>query len=92
MKYEELLRPPPYTPGERVRQLMEQHGMTQKSLGVATGVSRYSINCIVGGRRIVTAAMAIRFAKVFNTDPMYWLYLQEWSDLHAAWKSKRVHR
>jgi hypothetical protein len=29
---------------------------------------------------------------VFNTDPMYWLYLQAWSDLHAAWKSKRVHR
>ena len=50
----------------------------------ALGVSRYSVNQLVNGRRAVTAEMALLLARAFSTTPDFWLDLQRNLDLHRA--------
>src|SRR5689334_19254413 len=60
--------------------------ITQEQLGDALGVSRHSVNELMNGKRAVTAAMALRLARVLGTDAEFWLNLQQASDLHHAQK------
>jgi plasmid maintenance system antidote protein VapI len=48
------------------------------------GVSRFSINQIINGRRAVTAEMALRLARVTSTTADLWLNLQRDVDLYFA--------
>lgn len=78
----------PPSPGQVLRDLIgDLGGVTQEELAEALGVSRYSVNQLVNGRRNVTAEMALRLSKAFGTSPEFWLNLQRSLDLHQARES-----
>lgn len=77
--------PAPLRPADVLRERFEAlAGVTQLELGAALGVSRLSANELLGGRRAVTASMALRLAHVFDTDPAFWMDLQRDWDLYRA--------
>jgi antitoxin HigA-1 len=76
---------PPVYPGEALKKrILDKDGFTQEQLAEAMGVSRFSINQIVNGRRSVTAEMALRLAYVTSTTADFWLNLQRDVDLYEA--------
>jgi addiction module HigA family antidote len=76
---------PPIAPGAVLRKrILERIGITQEELADAMGVSRFSVNQIINGRRSVTAEMALRIARVTSTTPDFWLDLQRDVDLYQA--------
>ena len=76
---------PPTHPGELLRvELMPAIGLTQEALAGRLGVSRKTINEIMGEKRSVSADMAHRLARLFDTTPEFWLGLQQDVDLWNA--------
>ena len=61
--------------------ILPELDITQLELSKRLGVSRRTISEIIREQRPVTADMAMRLAKVFNTTPRFWLNL-----LAALWK------
>ena len=79
---------PPTHPGELLREeLMPVIGLTQEALAGRLGVSRRTINEILGEKRSVSADMAYRLARLFDTTPEFWLGLQQDVDL---WNARRA--
>jgi antitoxin HigA-1 len=79
---------PPTHPGELLREeILPAAGLTQEALAIRIGVSRRTINEILGEKRSVSADMAHRLARVFNTTPEFWLGLQLDVDL---WKARQT--
>ncbi len=77
----------PTHPGELLREeIMPAAKLTQDQLAEHLGVSRRTVNEIVGEKRSVTADMAHRLARLFNTTPELWLGLQQDVDL---WKARQ---
>lgn len=75
----------PIFPGEVLRKrILEPNGITQDEVAKALGVSRFSVNQIINGRRAVTAEMALRIGRVTSTTPEFWLNLQRDVDLYDA--------
>jgi len=74
----------PPTPGQVLRNFLDEHGITQDRFAEALGVSRFSINQIVNDRRTITAEMALRLGRTLSTTPEFWLNLQRGLDLHVA--------
>lgn len=73
------------SPGSVLRHEIEEAlGISQDQLAAATGVSRLTINEIVNEKRTVTAEMALKLAKALDTDPRFWLNLQQDVDLVRA--------
>lgn len=75
---------PPVSPGEVLRDDILKGEITQERLAKAMGVSRFSVNQIINGRRAITAEMALRLAQVTSTTPGFWLNLQRDMDLYEA--------
>lgn len=75
-------RLPPTHPGELLREeIMPAAKLTQEELADRLGVSRRTINKIVNEKRSVSADMAHRLARLFDTTPEFWLGLQQDVDL-----------
>ena len=75
-------------PGELLREkIMPAANLTQDALAERLGVSRRTINEIIGEKRSVTADMAHRLARFFDTTPEFWLGLQQDVDLQKAHQS-----
>ncbi len=57
----------------RVKELRDQRGLTQRQLAAAVGVSRQSINSIERGRYVPSLPLALDFARVFDcpTDEIF---------------------
>ena len=78
---------PPTHPGELLREdLIPAIGLTQEALAGRLGVSRRTVNEIMGEKRSVSADMAHRLARLFDTTPEFWLGLQQDVDL---WKARQ---
>jgi addiction module HigA family antidote len=75
---------PPISPGDVLRKYILTDKITQDRLADAMGVSRFSVNQIINGRRSITAEMALRLARVISTTPDFWLKLQRDVDLYNA--------
>jgi addiction module HigA family antidote len=76
---------PPTHPGELLRsEILPAAGLTQERLAKLLGVSRRTINEIVTEKRSVTADMAHRLARLFDTTPQFWMGLQQDVDLWRA--------
>jgi addiction module HigA family antidote len=79
-----LLRRPVH-PGEILREdFMAEYDLTVASLATAAGVSRQSVNELVGERRAVSPEMAIRLGRLFGNSPEFWLTAQRNVDLWDA--------
>ncbi len=81
---------PPTHPGELLRdEIMPAAELTQERLANLLGVSRRTVNEIVTEKRSVSADMAHRLARLFDT-PDFWLGLQQDVDLWKAARSGRA--
>lgn len=79
---------PPTHPGELLRdEIIPASGLTQERLATLLGVSRRTVNEILREKRSVSADMAHRLARLFDTTPDFWLGLQQDVDLWRAAKS-----
>jgi antitoxin HigA-1 len=59
-------------------------GMSAADLGRAIDVPGNRISDVIRGRRGLTADTAIRLGRFFDTDPRFWLNLQDAYDLSVA--------
>lgn len=75
----------PPTPGDVLRKrVLGDLKITQDKLAEALGVSRFTTNQVLNGRRAVTPEMAVRLAHVLGTSAEMWLNLQAKVDLVQA--------
>ena len=58
--------------------------ISQTELAGALGISRRRVNEMIRGRRAITPDTAMRLARYFGTDPMFWMQLQLAWDMRAA--------
>ena len=80
---------PPH-PGEILRALcFEPLGLTVTDAAAALGVARKTLSAILNGRAGITAEMALRLAKAFNTTPESWLHHQIQHDLWLVRRSRK---
>ena len=77
---------PPVHPGEFIREILDELGMTQADFARAVGPSTMRISHVINGKRPVTAEMALLFGKVFGQTPQYWINLQAAYDLKTTEK------
>jgi len=77
----------PAHPGEILREYLGDVpvGVAAKKLHVA----RSTLSRLLNGRASFTAAMALRLADAFGTEPSMWLDLQQQHDLWHASRKKR---
>lgn len=67
----------PVHPGEVLREeYLEPLGITPTALARALNVSAPTINDVVRERRGITADVAIRLARYFDTSAQFWMSLQ----------------
>ncbi len=75
---------PPIHPGEFLREIVDELGLTQIAFAKAIGVSPMRVSHILKGQRPVTAELALRLGAAFGQTPQYWLNLQAAYDLKLA--------
>lgn len=75
---------PAIHPGEFLRELLEEHAVTQAQFARVIGVAPMRISHVVKGTRPVTAELALLFGRAFSQSPQYWLNLQTTYDLKIA--------
>ena len=87
---EKRKRAPNHPGGILCRQYLEPLGLSVSELAEILGVSRKTVSKIINERGSISADMALRLSKAFNTTPQLWLNLQQNYDLwHAAQDSDR---
>ena len=88
----------PTHPGAILRNMLEElaadggdqlPSLTQTELAKRLGVSRRIVNELIRERRNMTADIAIRLSRVFQTTPDIWMNLQKAVDLWDAAKSNK---
>ncbi len=80
---------PAIHPGEFLREVLDELGMTQAAFAAAIGVSSMRVSHLLRGDRPVTAELALRLGRALGQTPQYWLNLQAAYDLkiaQAEWK------
>src|SRR5512132_3394217 len=75
---------PAVHPGEFLREILEERGMSQAQFARVIGVAPMRVSHIVKGTRPVTAELALLFGRAFGQSPQYWLNLQSAYDLNSA--------
>jgi addiction module HigA family antidote len=74
----------PIHPGEVLRDLLNEAGLTVNALALALRVPANRIGGIIKGQRGITADTALRLARYFGTSAQMWLNLQAKYDLSVA--------
>jgi addiction module HigA family antidote len=78
----------PVHPGEILREdFMKPLGLSINKLALDLHVPSTRIHEIVHERRRITADSALRLARYFNTNPEFWLNLQNFFDLEVERRS-----
>jgi addiction module HigA family antidote len=75
---------PPIHPGEFLREILDERGLSQAHFSRVIGVSPMRISHVIKGTRPVTAELALLFGRAFGQSPQYWLNLQGTYDLKLA--------
>ncbi|MBN1364938.1 MAG: HigA family addiction module antidote protein [Syntrophaceae bacterium] len=79
----------PIHPGEFLKEILDDLGISQTGFVHAIGLSPMLISHIVKGKRPVNAELALLFGKAFSLSPQYWINLQTAYDLKNAEKGIR---
>jgi antitoxin HigA-1 len=74
----------PLHPGEVLKQLLTDAGLTVNALALALRVPANRIGGIVKGQRGITGDTALRLARYFGTSAQMWMNLQAKYDLAVA--------
>lgn len=77
---------PPIHPGEFLKEILEELGISQAEFARTIGLSAMRISHIIKGKRPVTAEIALLFGKAFGQNPQYWINLQNSYDLKTTEK------
>ena len=67
---------PPTSPGEMVREFLEDIGYSQAVAARALGIGTNRLNEVVNDKRGISADTALRFAAFFGTSAQFWLNVQ----------------
>ncbi len=65
---------------------LEPHGLNVTEGAKALGVSRQALSNLVNGHASLSAKMAVRLGKAFDTDPELWIRLQAAYDIAQTHK------
>ncbi len=84
MQLEELPRRRPLTPGDHLRDIIEENAVTQQQFADALGITRRRLNEILNDRRGITPDTALRLGRVLKTSAELWLRLQNQLELWDA--------
>jgi addiction module HigA family antidote len=74
----------PLHPGEVLKELLTETGLTANALALALRVPANRIGGIVNGRRGITGDTSLRLARYFGTSAQMWMNLQAKYDLAVA--------
>ncbi len=77
-------RLPPIHPGQVLREILNEAGLTVNALALALRVPANRLGAIVKGQRGITADTALRLGRYFGTSAQMWMNLQAKYDLAAA--------
>jgi len=78
-------RLPLIPPGEiLLEEFMKPHKISQNRLARDIDINPARVNDIVHGRSAITAPVALRLAKYFNTTPEFWMNLQAGFEFRKA--------
>jgi addiction module HigA family antidote len=75
---------PAIHPGEFLKEILEERGISQAQFARAIGMAPMRISHVVKGTRPVTAELALLFGRALGQTPQYWLNLQTAYDLKIA--------
>lgn len=75
---------PAIHPGEYLREILDELGLTQTAFAQAVGISPKRVSHVLKGQRPITAELALRLGLALRQSPQYWLNLQTAYDLKAA--------
>jgi addiction module HigA family antidote len=75
---------PAIHPGEFLKEIVNELGLSQVALAQALGISTMRVSHVLKGSRPVTAELALRLGRVMGQTPQYWLNLQASYDLKLA--------
>jgi addiction module HigA family antidote len=75
---------PAIHPGEFLKEILDELGLSQVALAQALGISTMRVSHVLKGSRPVTAELALRLGRVMGQTPQYWLNLQASYDLKLA--------
>lgn len=81
---------PPIHPGEFLKEILTERGISQAQFARAIGVAPMRISHVVKGARPVTAELALLFGRALSQSPQYWLNLQAAYDLKIAERQIRA--
>jgi addiction module HigA family antidote len=81
---------PPIHPGEFLKEIIAERGISQAQFARAIGVAPMRISHVVKGARPVTAELALLFGRALSQSPQYWLNLQAAYDLKIAEREIRA--
>lgn len=77
----------PTHPGELLRKdIIPSIGRSKAEVARLLGISRQHLYDILGKRKPVSPEVAVRFAKMFGTDPLFWVRMQ---GAYDAWHAQR---
>jgi addiction module HigA family antidote len=75
---------PAIHPGEFLKEIVDELGLSQVALAQALGISTMRVSHVLKGSRPVTAELALRLGRVMGQTPQYWLNIQASYDLKLA--------
>jgi antitoxin HigA-1 len=78
------LRIAPVHPGEYLRELLDELGLSQYRLAQDIGVAPMRISHVVRGQRPVTAELALRLGRYFGQSARFWMNLQTRYDIDVT--------
>lgn len=81
----------PAHPGEILRTIyMDPLGISQTEAAKNLGVTRKTLSMLLNGHQGISAEMALRLSKAFNTTPELWMNMQNNYDLWNASRKIRL--
>ena len=81
----------PMHPGKLLGRILSEKEMTQAEVAKKLAVSLQTVNTLINEKRGMTAELAVRLARVFDTSAQMWMNLQTNLDLWLAENALRAH-
>jgi antitoxin HigA-1 len=79
-----LKKRPPIHPGQVLKTVLEDAGITANALGLALRIPANRLTGIINGQRSISADTALRLGRYFGTSAQMWMNLQAKFDLDSA--------
>lgn len=77
----------PTHPGELLREdVIPETGKSKAEIARMLGISRQHLHDVLAERKPVSAEVAVRLAKLFGNEPLFWIRMQ---GAYDAWHASR---